>query len=263
MNIVVFIKQVPDTTDVKWTENNNIDRTKMESIMNPVDRQAIECALFFKDNYNAQITAVSMGPKGAIKILEEAIALGVDNAILLFDSKFAGSDTCATSRVLSSLIKEKLPNTDLILFGQSAIDGETSQTGPSVATRLNLPFITQVNEIKTLENNLLTLTSDTEYQTIEYKVELPCVLCINNYVTPARLPKISGYINSQNYEYKIYSLIDLKLSPDEVGIKGSPTWVSKVFKSKEGRKCNFLNTQDNSECINAIKTLVQEATINE
>ena len=113
MNIVVFVKQVPDTNDVKWTENNNIDRTNMESVINPADKQALEAALFIKDRYGANITAVTMGPSKSIEVLKEAISMGVDDAFLLCDAKFAGSDTCATSKVLSAAIKEKLPQTDL------------------------------------------------------------------------------------------------------------------------------------------------------
>ena len=125
MKIVVFIKQVPDTTDVKWTKDNNIDRTQMESIMNPVDKQAVELALKLKEQYNSTITAITMGPNKAIEVLKESVAMGVDDAVLLCDPKFAGSDTCATSKVLASAIKEKFPDTDLILFGQSTLGGNT------------------------------------------------------------------------------------------------------------------------------------------
>ncbi len=263
LNIVVFIKQVPDTNDVKWTENNNIDRKNMESILNPVDKQAIEAALFFKDNYNAHIYAVSMGPDNAKNVLREALSMGVDDAILLTDSKFAGSDTCATSRILSALIKEKLSDFDIIMFGQSAIDGETSQTGPSCAVRLNIPFITQVNKISKLSDNELYLTSDTDEAIREYKIKIPCALCINNYSVSPRLPKINGYIKAQLYDIKVYNHTDLALSEDKIGIKGSPTWVKNVFKNKEGRMCNFLDfTLDKSNCYNEILKTVKEAKIN-
>ncbi len=149
----MFIKQVPDTNDVKWTPNNNIDRTQMESIMNPVDKQAIETALRLKDSYTAHTAAITMGPMKSVEILKEAIAMGIDDAVLLCDSKFAGSDTCATSKVLASVVNEKFPDTNLILFGQSAIDGETSQTGPSTAVRLNMPCISHVNEITDISDN--------------------------------------------------------------------------------------------------------------
>ncbi len=259
MNIVLFIKQVPDTNDVKWTEKNNIDRTRMESILNPVDRQAIECSLFFKDKYNAHITAISMGPGSAKAILSEALAMGVDDAILLNDSLFMGSDTCATSRVLSSVIKEKLPQTDLIIFGQSAIDGETSQTGPSVAARLNLPFVTHINKIISYEDGKISLTSDTETKIVEYKIQTPCVICVNNFSVEPRLAKIGGYIKAQNYNIPVYKHNDLNLNPLETGIKGSPTWVKNVYKSPEGRICSFIDINDKNNCYEKIRELINEA----
>ena len=162
MNITVFIKQVPDTQDVKWTDNNNIDRTGMDSVINPVDKEALEAALRIKDETNAKITAVTMGPKKAVEILKEAIAMGVDDAFLLCDSKFAGSDTLATSKVLTAAINLFLQDTNLFIFGQSAQDGETGQTGPCVAARMNIPCITRVNEIIETSDDFIIVNSETE-----------------------------------------------------------------------------------------------------
>ncbi len=250
LNIVVFIKQVPDTDDVKWTASNNIDRVNTESILNPVDRHAIASALKLKEQYNARITAVSMGPNKAAEILKEAIALGVDDAALLSDSKFIGSDTCATSKVLSAAIKEKFPDTNLILFGQSASDGETAQTGPSTAVRLSYPFITNVSEITEINDNNITVISENEFEKITYTVKLPAVLCINNSIYSLSLPKIDGYIKAHDYNYKIYNISELRLKDDETGIKGSPTYVSKVYRHDEYRNCLMLNTD---ELLNKIK----------
>ena len=247
----MFIKQVPDTDDVRWTANNNIDRANTESILNPVDKQAIEAALDLKKKYGAIITAVSMGPNKAIEVLKEAIALGVDEAALLSDSKFVGSDTCATSKVLASSILEKFSNTDIILFGQSASDGETSQTGPSTAVRLNYPCVTHVNEIiEVTDNNEIIVNSETEVEKTTFKIKLPAVLCINNYINVPSLPKIEGYMKAHDYNYKIYNMFDLKISDIETGVKGSPTYVSKVYKTQEGRNCVMLSTD---EILNKIK----------
>ena len=256
MNIVVFIKQVPDTNDVKWTQNNNIDRTKMESIMNPVDRQAIEAALKLKEEYNFHTTAVTMGPNKAVEVLKEAIAMGIDDAVLLCDPKFAGSDTCATSKVLAAVIKEKFPQTDLILFGQSAIDGETSQTGTSTAVRLNLPFITNVKEIVGIEENKITVNSETETTKTNYQVNLPAVLCVNNYVFKPRLPRIQGYIKAQDYNYTTYNLYELNLMDNETGVKGSPTYVSKVYRTNDTRNCTYYETDYAYSVIKTIKEVM-------
>lgn len=228
----------------------------MESIMNPVDKQAIEAALKIKEQYNANITAITMGPNKAIDVLKEAIAMGADNAILLCDSKFAGSDTCATSRVLASVIKEKLQTPDLILFGQSAIDGETSQTGTSTAVRLNLQFITNVKEILSIESNVINVNSETETTKTNYKVNLPAVLCVNNYVFPPRIPRINGYIKAQEYNYTTYNLYELKLMDNETGVKGSPTYVSKVYRTNDTRNCNFMETDYEYSVIKTIKEVM-------
>ncbi|MBQ8887167.1 MAG: electron transfer flavoprotein subunit beta/FixA family protein [Candidatus Gastranaerophilales bacterium] len=257
MNIVVFIKQVPDTTDVKWTKDNNIDRTQMESIMNPVDKQAVELALNLKEQFNAKIIAITMGPNKAIEVLKEAIAMGVDDAVLLCDPKFAGSDTCATSKVLSSVIKEKFPETNLILFGQSAIDGETSQTGTSTAVRLNMPFISHVKEIIGIEENIVTVNSETETEKKTYKVNLPAVLCVNNYVLPPRIPRINGYIKAQDYNYKTYNLYELNLMDNETGVKGSPTYVSKVYKTNDTRSCELMESDYEYSVITTIKEVMK------
>ena len=262
LNIVVFIKQVPDTNDVKWTQNNNIDRTNMESIMNPVDKQAIVAALKLKEQYNTKITAITMGPKKAIDVLKEAIAMGVDDAVLLCDPKFAGSDTCATSKVLAAAIKEKFPDTKLILCGQSAIDGETSQTGPSVAVRLEMPFMCHVNEITELNDNEIFINTDNENEKSSYKMNLPALVCVSNYVYKPAIPKIDGYIKAHEYNYKTYNLYELNLKEDETGVKGSPTYVSGVYKKEEGRNCKFIKVIDNQdyalEAIKQIKEIVEQ-----
>ncbi len=251
MNIVVFIKQVPDTNDVKWTENNNIDRTNMESVINPADKQALEAALTIKEKIEANITAVTMGPNKAIAVLKEAIAMGVDDAILLCDSKFAGSDTCATSKVLASVIKEKLSQTDLILFGQTAIDGETGQTGLSTATRLNFGCVSNISEIIEIDANAITVARENEEEKITLKIEIPCAICINNFVFKPRIPRINGYMKAQDFECKTYNMTDLNLSQEKIGVKGSPTYVSKVFKNEDGRNCKFIDIE-NEDCIKEI-----------
>ncbi len=251
----MFIKQVPDTNDVKWTPNNNIDRASMDSIMNPVDKQALEAALRIKEQNGSKITAVTMGPNKAVEVLKEAVAMGVDEAVLLCDSKFAGSDTLATSKVLSASIKEKFKDTDLILFGQSAIDGETSQTGPAVAVRLNMPFISQVNEVLELTDEYITVNSETETYKTTCKLNLPCVICINNYIFKPRLARIEGYIKAQDYNYKSYNLYELNLGECDTGIKGSPTYVSKVYRKDDKRTCNFVNTAE--ELASSIKEVIK------
>ncbi|MCD7779908.1 MAG: electron transfer flavoprotein subunit beta/FixA family protein [Candidatus Gastranaerophilales bacterium] len=262
MNIVVFIKQVPDTNDVKWTANNNIDRTQMESIMNPVDKQAVQAALLLKNSYNAHITVITMGPCKSVEVLKEAVAMRADDAAILCDSKFAGSDTCATSKVLAAAIQNKYPDTDLILFGQSAIDGETAQTGPSTAARLNLPVVSNVNEITDIQNDSVTVNTENETEKSVYKINLPAVLCINNYVYQPEVPRISGYIHAHDYNYKMYNIYELNLPENSAGIKGSPTFVSKVYRTNEKRECKIIDiTKEENYCFDVISE-IKEVTEN-
>ena len=132
MKILVCIKQVPDTTDIKWTENNTIQREGVESVINPFDVYALEEALKLKRSLeNVEITALTMGPSQAVDMLKKAIAIGCDKGVLISDRKFAGADTYATGKTIAAAIKSKLSDFDLIICGQFAIDGDTAQTGPS------------------------------------------------------------------------------------------------------------------------------------
>ncbi|MBQ8168674.1 electron transfer flavoprotein subunit beta/FixA family protein, partial [bacterium] len=139
MKIALCVKQVPDTSDIKWTENNTMQREGVESIINPYDVYATELALKVKESLKANITAFTMGPQQATNMLKELIALGVDEGVLISDKKFAGADTYATGKTIATAIKKTLPDFDLILCGQFAIDGDTAQTGPCVASLLNIP----------------------------------------------------------------------------------------------------------------------------
>ena len=147
MKILVCIKQVPDTTEIKWTENNTMQREGVESIINPYDVYALETALKIKKSTDAEITVLTMGPNQAEDILRKSLAIGCDNAILLSDKKFAGADTYATGKTIAAAIKSKLPDFDLIICGQFAIDGDTAQTGPTIASNLFIPQATYVKEV--------------------------------------------------------------------------------------------------------------------
>jgi len=154
MKILVCIKQVPDTDDIKWTENNTMQREGVESIINPCDLYAIDEALKIKNTLkNVELTALTMGPLQAKDMLKKVIALGFDRGVLLSDKKFAGADTYATGRTISAAIKSKFSDFDLIICGQYAIDGDTAQTGPSIATQLNIPQITFVKSIERFDEN--------------------------------------------------------------------------------------------------------------
>ena len=148
MKIALCVKQVPDTTDIKWTENNTIQREGVESVINPYDVYACEFALKLKErlNNNAEITVFTMAPPQGEDMLRKVMSLGCDSAVLISDRKFSGADTYATGLTISTAIKKMLPDFDLIVCGQFAVDGDTAQTGPSIANFLDVPQVTYVTD---------------------------------------------------------------------------------------------------------------------
>ena len=163
MKLIVCVKQVPDTTDIKWTENNTIQREGVESITNPFDVYAIEEALKIKKTCkDVEITVITMGPLQAEDMLKKAIAVGCDNGVLISDRKFAGADTYATGKTIASAIKNKISDFDLIICGQFAIDGDTAQTGPSIANQLDIPQATFVKNVVECDENCITVTREIE-----------------------------------------------------------------------------------------------------
>ena len=242
MKIIVCIKQVPDTTDIKWTENNTIQREGVESVINPFDVYAIEKALQIKKTLeNVKIIVLTMGPNQAEDILRKAIALGCDDAVLVSDKKFAGADTYATAKTLSSAIKTKLNDFDLIICGQFAVDGDTAQTGPEIAAQLDIPQVTYVKNIDRIEDESLYAQRELEDGVETVKVEFPALVCVVKNNDELSRPTINGFVNAQNVEIKKYSMEDIGLIPEDVGIKGSPTFVSKAFRPLKKRDdCVFV-----------------------
>lgn len=255
MKILVCIKQVPDTTDIKWTENNTIQREGVESVINPFDVYAIEAALKIKNELpDVEITTLTMGPSQAETILRKAISVGCDNGVLLCDKKFAGADTYATAKTISSAIKSKFSDFDLIICGQFAVDGDTAQTGSGIATQLDIPQVTYTKNIDRIEVNSLYAARELEDGIETVKVNFPALICmLKGDFEPTRA-KIGGIIKAQNAKIENLSLEDIGLLPENVGIKGSPTFVSKAFRPiKKRSECVILS--DINELADEIKDL--------
>lgn len=242
MKILVCIKQVPDTTDIKWTENNTMQREGVESIINPFDLYAIEHAVKIKQQIeNTEVTAITMGPSQAESILRKAIAMGCDRGVLLSDKKFAGADTYATAKTISTAIKSKLDDFDLILCGQFAIDGDTAQTGPSIASQLGIPQVTFVKSLERCDGNSIYAIREIEEGLETVRVEFPALICVLKGDEEPLRPTISGTIKAQNAQILQYSFEDIGL--DEAGIKASPTYVSKAFRPEHNRgECTYCQT---------------------
>lgn len=251
MHIFVCIKQVPDTNNVRWTKENNLLREGMISILNPYDEEAINAALKIKEKFkNTKITAVSMGPKQAKNILEYALAKGCDEAILLCDKKFAGSDTLSTGKILSCAIKKLNPNFDMIICGQFALDGDTAQTGATVASCLDVPVVSYVDEIINADNKSAVLKQKHDDGLNIIEVKNPSVICVLKKEQKPLPLSVFDYVRAQDIGVDTYTLCDIELNSDEAGIMGSATYVCKTFKLEHKRDtkcvednfCDFLCT---------------------
>jgi len=229
MNIIVCIKQVPDTTNVRIDpETNTLVRSGVQSIVNPFDMYAIEEGVRLKEKFGGTVTIITMGPPQAEEALREAISLGADGAILISDRAFAGSDTWATSYTLSRAI-QKIGKFDIIICGKQAIDGDTAQVGPGIAAFLDMPQITFVKKIEDIKDSLMRSERMTEegYDIVESP--LPCLITVVKEINEPRLPSLKGKLRAKKAEIKKLEAKDLDADPDLLGLKGSPTKVVKIF----------------------------------
>ncbi|MDD2456874.1 MAG: electron transfer flavoprotein subunit beta/FixA family protein, partial [Kiritimatiellae bacterium] len=192
MHIVVCVKQVPDTTNVRINpETNTLMREGVESIMNPFDEYALEEALRLKDSAGARVTVITMGPPQADVVLREAMARGADDGVLLTDRAFAGADTLATSYAIAQAIKKVNARPDLVLFGKQAIDGDTAQVGPGVSEFLDMPLVTYVKGVKVADGVFTAETlMDEGVDVIEGR--LPAVMTVVKEASTPRFASLSG-----------------------------------------------------------------------
>jgi electron transfer flavoprotein beta subunit len=241
MKLIVLIKQVPDTTEVKIDpKTGTLIREGVKSIINPDDVHALEAALCLKEEHGGTVTAVSMGPDQAIISLSEAMGMGVDTAILLSDRAFAGADTWATSTVLGRCI-ELLSPFDMVICGRQAIDGDTAQIGPQVAEYLHIPQITYVQKISATDKGVVAERRvENGYERVECST--PCLLTVMGGMNQPRYPTMHGLIHacSDRADIKIWNAADLRLTVDQIGLKGSLTQVVRTFSPKHERKGEVL-----------------------
>ena len=229
MHIIVCIKQVPDTTEVRIDpKTNTLIREGVKSIINPFDMYAIEEGVRIKERLGGKVTVLSMGPPQAAEALREAISLGADDAILLCDRAFAGSDTWATSYTLSKAI-EKIKDYDVIICGKQAIDGDTAQVGPGISAHLDMPQVTYVKKIEEIKPGHARVERMTEEGFEIIEVQLPCVFTVVKEINEPRLPSLKGKMKAKSLEIKIWTSEHLGAKLEDLGLKGSPTQVVKIF----------------------------------
>lgn len=239
MKIVVCIKQVPDTVDVKIDPvTKNLDRRNIVGVINPFDKNAIEEAVKIKENHGGEITVISMGPPQTNESLREALALGCDNAILLSARELGGADTLATAYTLSRAI-EKIGDIDIVLFGSHAVDADTGQTGPIVAENLGYRQITFVSEVDIKEGYVFASRA-LENGVQKVKAKLPVVMTATNTLNKPRYAKPINIMRAFKKEITVWNHIDLDCDMECIGLKGSPTAVTEIFEPKRDNKINML-----------------------
>lgn len=229
MNIIVCIKQVPDTTAVRIDpDTRTLVREGVPSIVNPFDMYAIEEGIRLKEKYGGAVTALTMGPPQAEAVLREAIALGVDDAVHLCDAEFKGSDTLATSYVLSLAVK-KIGVFDLVLCGKQASDGDTAQVGPGIAVQLGIPQVIFVRKIAGIMDGAVTAERITEEGYDIVRAPLPALLSVVKEINEPRLPSLKGKMRAKKAEIRKWGASDIGAETSRIGLDGSPTWVERVF----------------------------------
>ena len=229
MHVVVCIKQVPNTTEVRINpETNTLIRDGVESIINPFDENALETALQLKDTHGAKVSVMTMGPPQAEAALREAMSRGADDCWLISDRAFAGSDTWATSCVLTAALRTLSPPPDLILFGKQAIDGDTAQVGPGVAELLDIPVIPYARKVEVV-GDVVKVERAVEDGCEKLEARMPLALTILKEANAPRMASLKGRMRAKKAVIPVLNLEKIKANPDDIGLKGSPTRVVRIF----------------------------------
>lgn len=260
MNIIVCIKQVPNTTDVKIDPvTNTLIREGVESVINPFDTYAIEEAVRLKERLTGKVTVITMGPPQAEAALKEAISLGCDEAILVSDRKFAGSDTWATSYTLSCAIK-KIGAFDIIICGKQASDGDTAQVGPGISTHLDIPQVTYVKKVEDISKDKAKLERMTEegYDVVE--TPIPCLITVVKEINTPRLPSLKGMMKAKSAKVTKWTAADIGCEPAKIGLEGSPTRVVRIF-TPPPRKGGEILKGDTGDVANKLAELLKDVVI--
>jgi electron transfer flavoprotein beta subunit len=228
MNIYVLVKQVPDTSEMKVDkETGTLIRDGVQTIINPDDLAAVEEALRIKETLGAKVTTITMGPAKAEDMLRELYGYGVDEAVLLCDRKFAGSDTLATSTIIANYLQDK--DFDLIIAGRQAIDGDTAQVGPQIAELLDIEQITYVKEIVQAKHQYITLEKESETSIQTLKAPYPLLITMLSDQVKPRYMNVENLVKGFHKNIQRISFEELSLDQNAIGLKGSPTKVKKTF----------------------------------
>ena len=262
MKIVVCIKQVPDTVEVKIDpKTGTLIRDGVPSIINHDDKTGIEAALQLKEQLGGTVTVVSMGPPQADVALREALAMGCDEAYLVSAREFGGSDTYATSGILAAALKKV--GYDIVITGRQAIDGDTAQVGPQIAEKLALPQVSYVEEVREVAKDYVVVKRQYEDGYHIVKVKTPCLLTAIAELATPRYMSVRGIVEAYEKEIKVLGFEDLKdeLELDMIGLKGSPTNVYQSFTKEVKGAGTILNDLTPEQAVEAIVAKLEEKFI--
>ena len=261
-NIVVAVKQVPDTNQVRIDpETGTLIREGVPFIVNPFDTHALEAGLQLKDRFGGQVIAISMGPPNTVMTLRKCLALGADQAILVSDRMFGGADTLATSYVLTEAVKRiELENgrIDVIICGKQTIDGDTAQVGPGLATRLGFAQLTLVDQIIDFSpaGRTITVRRKLEGRKEIVQTQVPALLTMVREGNKPRYPTVPSRLGAEEAEVTVWNNDILKLAPELIGLRGSPTNVKRIFAPE--RKMGEILGDGEKNPQGAVQLLVQK-----
>jgi electron transfer flavoprotein beta subunit len=261
MNIVVCIKQVPDTAEVKLDrETNTLIREGVPAIINPFDMHGIEEGVRLRTEHGGKVTVVTMGPPQAAEALKEAVALGADEVLHLCDRAFAGADTWATSYVLAVAIRQ-MERPDIIICGRQAIDGDTAQVGPGIAEHMGIPHITSVRKVTALPDGGFQIERMTDDGHEVLETTAPVLITVVREINQPRMPSLKGMMKAKKIQVPVMTHEDLKLAPERVGLQGSPTWVTRVFSPEMPETSGEIIEGTAEECTDKLLALFSELKI--
>ncbi len=264
MNIIVCIKQVPETTEVRINpETNTLIRDGVKSIINPFDMYAIEEGVRLKERYGGKVIVVTMGPPQADAALREAVSLGCDEGILISDRAFAGGDTWATSNTLShaiARIKKDMGGFELIICGKQASDGDTAQVGPGISANLDIPQVTYVKKIEEIKDNKARVERMNEEGFDVIQTPLPALFTVVKEINEPRLPSLKGLMRAKTAKITVWTAKDINVESKDVGLSGSRTTVVKIF-TPPHRTGGEKITGETSEIVEKLVGLIKNEVI--
>lgn len=257
MNIIVCIKQVPATNDVKINKDTNtLVRDEAQSVINPFDTYAVEEGVRLKEATGGKVTVISMGIPKVADILKECIAVGADEGILLSDRAFAGADTLATSAALAAGIN-KIGQYDIIICGKQAIDGDTGQVGPGLAERLGIPHITCIRKIEEIKEGYIRAQRMTDFGYEVIECSLPAVITVVKEINEPRLPSIKGMMKAKKAVIPVWTADDVGADKDKIGLRGSPTKVIKTFTPEININTEIIDGTPEEQAHKLVEKLLQ------